>query len=215
MGKRSIFYKSGRLYNLLITGFYGKKKKLRYQAVANQIQKDDFVFDIGCGPGTLVPYLPTRRYKGIDLNPDFIKELKSREIDAEIEDAFNFDCYPQGDDIVYTCIDMMHHFKPRDIEWLEQARDMNIKMLIICESSLIKYRNKIVDWFIDRISRIIDDDGYSDIDARLETPHYSNEEIRGFAEVIKQSSKPCIVEIWEKGTEVVIIADYSRRIDIK
>jgi SAM-dependent methyltransferase len=209
--KKSVFYRNGWLYNILITGFYGKKNKnRRYQTVADNIEKNDYVFDIGCGPGTLIPYLKSKKYKGIDLNEDFVCELNSKGIDAEVADAFDYDNYPQGDNIVYTSVDMMHHFKPRDIEWLEFVREMDVKKLIICESSLISVRNRYIDWMIDKVSRIIDDDGYSDIEARLETPHYSNKDILGFGDVIKEGSRPCKIKYIEFGTEVVVVADFKK-----
>ncbi len=211
ISKRSVFYKNGWLYNILITGFYGKKNKnRRYQVVADHIDQNDFVFDIGCGPGTLIPYLKTEKYKGIDLNEDFVCELKNKGIDAKVGDAFDYDNYSQGDDVVYTSIDMMHHFKPRDIEWLENVMEMNIKKLIICESSLIKFRNRYIDWLIDKVSRIIDDDGYSDIEARLETPHYTNEDILRFGDLIKEGSRPCEISSSIFGTEVIVVADFSQ-----
>jgi len=209
--KRSVFYNNGWLYNILITGFYGKKNKnRRYQTVADNIEKDDFVFDIGCGPGTLIPYLKTEKYKGIDLNEDFVSELNSKGIEAEVADAFDYDNYPQGDNIVYTSIDMMHHFKPRDIEWLENVREMDMKKLIICESSLITLRNRYIDWLIDKVSRIIDDDGYSDIEARLETSHYTNKDILRFGDVIKEGSRDCDIYHVEFGTEVVVVAEFKK-----
>jgi SAM-dependent methyltransferase len=208
--KKSVFYNNGWLYNILITGFYGKKNKnRRYQTVADNVDQNDLVFDIGCGPGILIPYLKTERYKGIDLNEDFVCELTNKGIDAKVGDAFDYDNYPQGDDIVYTSIDMMHHFKPRDIEWLENIREMDMKKLIICESSLIKFRNRYIDWLIGKVSRIIDDDGYSNIDARLETPHYTNEDIMRFGDVIKEGSRPCEISHIEFGTEVVVVADFK------
>jgi SAM-dependent methyltransferase len=38
----------------------------------------DRILDIGCGPGTIVPYLPTSEYVGFDANPEYIALARRR-----------------------------------------------------------------------------------------------------------------------------------------
>src|SRR4029079_11956274 len=39
---------------------------------------DDRVLDIGCGPGTMVPYLPGTEYVGLDVSPEYIARARGR-----------------------------------------------------------------------------------------------------------------------------------------
>lgn len=38
----------------------------------------DRVLDIGCGPGTMVPYLPSAEYVGLDVSPEYIDRARRR-----------------------------------------------------------------------------------------------------------------------------------------
>jgi len=38
----------------------------------------DNVLEIGCGPGTIVPYLPKTNYIGFDASPEYIREASNR-----------------------------------------------------------------------------------------------------------------------------------------
>jgi len=41
-------------------------------------RKDDRILDIGCGPGSMVTYLPTSEYIGFDANPEYISSAQRR-----------------------------------------------------------------------------------------------------------------------------------------
>jgi SAM-dependent methyltransferase len=38
----------------------------------------DSILEIGCGPGTIIPYLPTSGYVGFDADPKYIKRAQKR-----------------------------------------------------------------------------------------------------------------------------------------
>ena len=38
----------------------------------------DHILEIGCGPGTIVPYLPQADYLGFDLSPEYIEQAQRR-----------------------------------------------------------------------------------------------------------------------------------------
>ncbi len=38
----------------------------------------DRVLDIGCGPGTMVPYLPGTEYVGLDVSPEYVDKARRR-----------------------------------------------------------------------------------------------------------------------------------------
>src|SRR5580704_19300989 len=42
----------------------------------------DRILEIGCGPGTIVPYLPKTEYVGFDLSPEYIAQASARFPDA-------------------------------------------------------------------------------------------------------------------------------------
>ena len=41
-------------------------------------RQSDRILDIGCGPGSMVPYLPSSEYFGFDANPDYIQRAQKR-----------------------------------------------------------------------------------------------------------------------------------------
>jgi len=41
-------------------------------------QKGCRILEIGCGPGTIVPFLPECEYLGFDLSPDYIQKARKR-----------------------------------------------------------------------------------------------------------------------------------------
>jgi cyclopropane fatty-acyl-phospholipid synthase-like methyltransferase len=41
-------------------------------------RQNDRVLDIGCGPGSMVPYMPTSEYIGFDANADYIRRAQRR-----------------------------------------------------------------------------------------------------------------------------------------
>jgi SAM-dependent methyltransferase len=38
----------------------------------------DRILEIGCGPGTIVPYLPVSEYVGFDASPEYIEQARNR-----------------------------------------------------------------------------------------------------------------------------------------
>jgi SAM-dependent methyltransferase len=38
----------------------------------------DRILEIGCGPGTIVPYLPVTEYVGFDASPEYIEQARNR-----------------------------------------------------------------------------------------------------------------------------------------
>ena len=42
----------------------------------------DRILEIGCGPGTIVPYLPDSEYVGFDLSEEYIEQARRKFSDA-------------------------------------------------------------------------------------------------------------------------------------
>ncbi|MGA7931487.1 MAG: class I SAM-dependent methyltransferase [Candidatus Sulfotelmatobacter sp.] len=73
--------------------------------------RSDRILDIGCGPGTMVPYLPRSGYVGFDANPDYIRRAQKRFPEARfVCDRVSEYDLPQSEyfDIV-VALGIVHH----------------------------------------------------------------------------------------------------------
>lgn len=85
----------------------------------------DTILDIGCGPGSMVPYLPSSEYVGVDANPDYIQQAQRRFPDVHFTCA-RVDYYnlPQSEyfDIVIA-LGILHHLDdPEAVQLFRIAR---------------------------------------------------------------------------------------------
>ena len=82
----------------------------------------DRILEIGCGPGTIVPYLPATEYVGFDASTEYIEQARNRFPDAKFvcERVSQF-TLPQGEhfDIVLA-LGILHHLD--DAEALQLFR---------------------------------------------------------------------------------------------
>ena len=63
------------LFGALIGGATGRATLVRDYV---RVRPGDRVLDVGCGPGTIVPYLPAIEYLGFDANEAYIKAAQAR-----------------------------------------------------------------------------------------------------------------------------------------
>jgi SAM-dependent methyltransferase len=76
-------------------------------------REGDVIIDIGCGPGEVLDYIPTGRYVGLDVNPDYIHEARARydqrgEFHAvSLEDSALPEYHGAAD--LVTAIGVLHH----------------------------------------------------------------------------------------------------------
>lgn len=71
----------------------------------------DRILEIGCGPGTIVPYLPATEYVGFDASAEYIEQARMRFPGAKfVCDRVSEFTLPQGDrfDIVLA-LGILHH----------------------------------------------------------------------------------------------------------
>ncbi|MGA7337571.1 MAG: class I SAM-dependent methyltransferase [Candidatus Sulfotelmatobacter sp.] len=76
-------------------------------------RQSDRILDVGCGPGSMVPYLPKSEYVGFDANPDYIQQAQRRFPEAHFTcDQVNEYNLPQSEyfDIVIA-LGILHHLE--------------------------------------------------------------------------------------------------------
>ncbi|MFZ1165849.1 MAG: class I SAM-dependent methyltransferase, partial [Candidatus Sulfotelmatobacter sp.] len=85
----------------------------------------DRILDVGCGPGSMVPYLPKSEYVGFDANPDYIQQAQRRFPEAHFTcDQVNEYNLPQSEyfDIVIA-LGILHHLDdPEAVQLFRMAR---------------------------------------------------------------------------------------------
>ena len=59
-----------------VVGSDGYRKTLATEHI--RAKQSDKILDVGCGPGSMVPYLPRSEYVGFDANPDYIQQARRR-----------------------------------------------------------------------------------------------------------------------------------------
>jgi SAM-dependent methyltransferase len=109
----SLIYKTGPGYELAMRFLYGRYYHSRYKTIADIIEQESSVLDLCCGPGTLFTrYLTQKRvqYAGLDLNPTFVKHLRSLGINAEVRDLRSDDPLPTADYVIMQA--SLYHFLP-------------------------------------------------------------------------------------------------------
>lgn len=71
----------------------------------------DRILDIGCGPGSMVSYLPRSEYVGFDANPDYIQQAQRRFPEAHFTCERVNECnLPQSESFdIVIALGILHH----------------------------------------------------------------------------------------------------------
>ena len=144
-------------------------------------QENEKILDIGCGPADILKYLPEEvDYTGVDMNPDYISDARSRYPDKKFvcEDitsnglAFENDLF----DTVFF-IGVQHHLTDNEMEATLRFATSKLKKggrLLALEPVITENRGCIERWFMnnDRGKFIRTADHYQQITLRV-TNNYS------------------------------------------
>ncbi len=81
------------------------------------------ILEIGCGPGTIVGYLPQVEYLGFDLSSEYIKKAKRRFPKAQFlcERVSGFSLGKQGGFDAVLALGVLHHLDDREAKQLFQV----------------------------------------------------------------------------------------------
>jgi SAM-dependent methyltransferase len=106
-----------------VVGSDGYRKTLATEHI--RAKQSDKILDVGCGPGSMVPYLPRSEYVGFDANPDYIQQARRRFPEAHFTcDRVNEYSLPQSEyfDIVIA-LGILHHLDdPEAVQLFRMAR---------------------------------------------------------------------------------------------
>ena len=80
------------------------------------------ILEIGCGPGTIVPYLPPSEYSGFDLSPKYIKQATRRFPEARFvcERVSEFSLSKEQSFDVVLAFGIVHHLEDAEARQLFQ-----------------------------------------------------------------------------------------------
>ena len=106
-----------------VVGSDGYRKTLAKEHI--RARTSDRILDVGCGPGSMVSYLPRSEYVGFDVNPDYIQQARQRFPEAHFTcDRVNEYNLPQSEyfDIVIA-LGILHHLEDKEaVQLFRMAR---------------------------------------------------------------------------------------------
>ena len=111
--RKSLIYRSPLAYRAVMAVLYGRYYRARSRSVAALVPSGASVLELCCGPGTLyLEHLRAKgvRYRGLDLNPVFVRALRRRGIDAEVRDVAEPAPLPAADVVLIQA--SLYHFLP-------------------------------------------------------------------------------------------------------
>ncbi len=89
----------------------------------------DRILEIGCGPGTIVPYLPQVDYLGFDLSPDYIAQAQRRFPQAKFvcERVSGYTLPEQASFDIVLALGIVHHLDDAEAEQLFEIAHSALK----------------------------------------------------------------------------------------
>ncbi len=134
----------------------------------------DRVLDIGCGPGTMVPYLPGAEYVGLDASPEYIDRARRRFPDARFvcQRVGQHDLVERDYFDIVLALGVLHHLDDNEALALFQiARDAMKPggRLITVDGVWTDDQSKVVKYLLsrDRGRFVRSEDGYRKLGAKV------------------------------------------------
>lgn len=129
-----LIYRTSTGYELVMLALYRRHYAARYQAIASLIPSGAEVLELCCGPGILYKrYLRHKsvRYRGLDINEKFIRDLVRGGIAAEKWDLRSDRPLPPAEYVVMQA--SLYHFLPNAGGVLSRMLNAARKAVIIAE----------------------------------------------------------------------------------
>src|SRR6266513_1746540 len=113
---------------------YGRYYASRYQKIAALIPDGATVLDLCCGPAQLYrQYLRSKKveYRGLDINPRFIKQLQSENMEGQVWDLRENNQLPPADYVLMQA--SLYHFLPDTQPIIDRMLEAARRQVIIAE----------------------------------------------------------------------------------
>jgi cyclopropane fatty-acyl-phospholipid synthase-like methyltransferase len=140
------------LYHYLI-GAPGRSRAL----VADYIQSKpgDRILEIGCGPGSIVPYLPESEYVGFDASPSYIRKAQRRfpQLKFICQRVSQYSLPQQSYFDVVLALGIVHHLDNAEARQLFQIAHDALKpggKLVTMDGVYCPDQSSVARFFLDR-----------------------------------------------------------------
>ncbi|MGV9745052.1 class I SAM-dependent methyltransferase [Rhodococcus zopfii] len=130
----SLVYRNGTVYGLVMRMLYGRHYAARFRAVDSEIPSGACVLDLCCGPATLYTrYLRDRDvdYRGLDLNEQFVAEVRHAGGRADVWDLHAGNPLPPADVVLMQA--SLYHFLPDPSPVLDRMLAAAREKVIVAE----------------------------------------------------------------------------------
>lgn len=120
-----------------------------------QAEVGDRILDIGCGPGTIVSYLPVCDYLGFDLSPGYIEQARRRFPKAHFvcERVSQFSLANEERFDVVLALGIVHHLEDAEARQLFQTAYDALKpggKLVTCDGVWTDDQSRVARWLLAR-----------------------------------------------------------------
>ena len=150
---KSPLYASPRFYEKMIRLRHRRSFGERMNKIS-KILEGKRVVELGCGTGHNSTFLKECRYKGFDMNRNFVNHGKKRKRNVNIGDVFNIKLKNYDSILI---VDLLHHL-PNHKKLLSTAVKSG-KEVVVCEPFDMKFKNSFVDFAFRKLNKWIDSDG--------------------------------------------------------
>ena len=145
-----LVYRNPSIYRLIEKILYGGTYRYHYEALAREIGTLDLL-ELCCGDCQIVDYYKGSSFRGIDINPAFVRPAQKRGLDVSFGDISACDI-PRAECILLH--NSLYQFYPNHEALIERALKSATKKLIISEPviNLSSSNNRVIAGIARRLS---------------------------------------------------------------